>query len=342
MRFSYLLATFVVVLLCLPAQAQMQCAAPSQHVVVTNEASGIVNQEQPIKQTVTDLIQRYPQADRLLLQRDLISAVCELIKASPNTEFAEKAKLLIDLTKEIQSAFGSASTSIDVIGDYFAISTRLPTGNIGYALLMGTEYHVYAKCKVDEPHHELEYGNPVIFDGLFYTYDKSEIRRTRPDVERSVKGNLLFSIPKGFLFEPGDSAREGLDYFRDIPNANCFVGDVNIHVAIWDKTTGTYILNRKIFSVTSHWRCAIVMENEATTDYENVVNEYKAYIRTLADKTSRSYLTAPKSDAFWAVDEAKKENAADASNSLAVVFSGNLTWTKCMTVSLSDALNTIK
>ncbi|MER9163615.1 hypothetical protein [Mesorhizobium sp. M0715] len=324
------------------AAAQMTCATPSMQVVDSGTLAQIVvgNDKSLINKTVVDLIREYPNADRVLLQRDLISAVCELIKNSPNTSFAERAKLLLELTKEIQSAFAQRADVILPIGERLVVFTALPSGQLNYRLVMVSATWAFARCEVDGD--AVNYGEGMTAK-RFFLYDRSDLTRLPDNLGSDPPGNFLLQIPKRLLFEPGDMARSHLEYFRLIKSQHCYVGDVVLHLGVWDTKDNRYIMVKNIQSVTSHGRCAIVISNETSDDFRSISEKYDKFIeKQRGDKRTRHWFSAALHDASRNINDAKEELGKKAANNqLTVNYEVDASYEECMGTTLKAALAAI-
>lgn len=324
------------------ALAQMTCATPSMQVVDTGTLAQIVTGQDKslINKTVVDLIREYPNADRVLLQRDLISAVCELVKNSPNTSFGERAKLLLDLTKEIQSAFAQHADVILPIGESLVVFTALPSGQLDYRLVMVSETWAFTQCDVDGD--AVTYGKGATAK-RFFLYDRVHVTTVPDNLGPNPPGNFLLRIPKKLLFEPGDMARQHLEYFRRIKNQHCYVGDVVFHLGVWNTENNRYIMTKTIQSVTSHGRCAIVLSNETTKDFQGIAERYRKFVENQhGDKRTRDWFSAALHDANRNIDDAPRTLREEGGNAqLTVTYEVDARYEECMKTPLKTALAAI-
>jgi hypothetical protein len=298
------------------AAAQMTCAEPSKQfttevegeIKATAEGMKRIFEAQGAAQgrtKVVELIQKLPDANRTLLQRDLISATCELVKNSQGVEFDKKARLLIDLTKEIQSAFAKPSVTLNVIGENIIVASSLPAPQVDYALVMISEASVYLKCEVRGE--SVSAGDPLPFR-KFYTFSKDElvISPLAAHNPNLATGNFLFKIPKRMLFEPVDSARSGLAYFGTLPSANCYDNDVKLYVGVWQRDTNEFLAVYKIQSTTAYGLCRAFISNVDASEFQNYGRRYQQFLQNEGQDTlKRNYVFAAKSDAFANVERSK-------------------------------------
>ena len=185
-----MLCTLLLVLGTNPTLAQMACAKPSEQ--FTTETSGDINATAQgltqifsasvaadARKKVVDLIGKYPNADKVLLQRDLISATCELIKNSTTVDFDKKARLLIEITKEIQSAFAKASILLKPLKETMLVLSLYPP-ELSYYVAMTSYSVVFQRCELEGS--SVEYGDGIEFQS-YYAYEPNELKVVRMDAE---------------------------------------------------------------------------------------------------------------------------------------------------------------
>ncbi len=298
-----------------PAAAQMTCAEPSKQ--FTTEVEGDIKATAEgmkrifeaqgaaqVRTKVVELIQKLPDANRTLLQRDLISATCELIKNSQAVDFDKKASLLINLTKEIQAAFAKPSATLNPVGENIIVATSLPTTAVDYALVMVSEASVYKRCDVRGG--SVSAGERVEFQQI-YAYARDELAISPIDAHNPsvAMGNFLLKIPKRMLFAPVDSARDGLVYFNSISSGNCYDNDIDIYLAIWQRQTNEYLSIFRIRSATSHGLCRVFISNAEVSEFLNYYKRAQEVLQTREQALARNFDFAAKSDAFKNVEKAK-------------------------------------
>jgi hypothetical protein len=321
------------------AAAQMTCAAPSLHVVDTNTTKAVASGDPSrIQNTVVDLIQRYPNADRVLLQRDLISSVCELVKNSPNADFNSKAKLLIDLTKQIQSAFEKASVSLELNADGINVLSSLAAPEIDYYVVMVSEPIVYTRCSVSNA--SVEYGDGVK-SRKFVLYDTQALKAAPFAVNGAPasSGNFVLRLPRSLFFSSVDAARAWIAYFGRLPNANCYEADIELHVGLWTKVDGRYIAVYLMRSFTGMGECRISIENETPEEFHEIVGRYAAFRKRELGKIERDHIFAATADASSSIDEATNRLRPVASDSTATLsVEVDAKYPLCMQRSLLEAV----
>ena len=333
-----ILSLLLLALAFVPAAAQMKCATPSIQVVDKKTLDLIVGSDRhdaTVETTIVDIISRYPDADRVILQRDLISLVCETIANSPDVTFSEKAKLLIDITREIQSAF--SKTSLLPFGESLLLLTRLNPSDLEFNLVMVSEATVYKSCKVNGT--EVEYGDSVSSQ-YFLAYQR-DLLMIIPDEFRKIaseSGDFFLRIPKDMLFTYVDAGRQTLVYFERIPSGNCYAAIIKLYLGVWLRGNSTYLVNYKIVSVTAHGQCRIFIERVGPDTYVELLDKYIAF-QAKKDWT-RDYHTVGVDDAHKAFElsqDAIKTEPTD--NALAVRFSMDAGYSPCMKTPLKKAVS---
>jgi hypothetical protein len=310
------------------ANAQMVCAKPSEQYAsdiagdINATASGLtrllsIGGGAQAHRTIVDLISKYPNADRVLLQRDLISASCELIKNS-SASFSEKSEYLLKVIKEIQSAFNKASILLKPFKDSLLVLSSIPAASLNYYIAVVSIATAFRRCSVTSG--TVQYGDGIEFTSYF-SYNPSELNAILPSSTTFDSGNPVLRIPRRLFFLPVDAARDSLVYFRLLPSGNCYADDVQVHLAIWDKESKRYLAIYKLSSITSHGRCQIFVHVEEANEFADT---YRLYTRSLKNENSidRDYAFAAKGDAFANVNNAKSIEKPHASgNSLTLTFS---------------------
>ena len=141
----------------------------------------------------------------------------------------------------------------------------------------------------------------------------------------------MLQIPRRLFFEAVDSAREGLLYLGKIPSGNCYVDDVEIHLAVWEKKASRYLAIYKLRSVTSHGKCGIFIEAEDQNDFVSEYNRYRSFLTT-TKAINRNYTFAARDDAFSNIEKSRsqKQLQSSGSQSLSVSFVADANYTRCM------------
>jgi hypothetical protein len=336
-----LLFSIFIVALASQASAQMQCATPSIQVVDPNKLQAVIDSKDPAQmdKIVIDILHQYPSSDHLLLQRDLISSVCELVKNSPNDTFSEKAKLLIDLTKEIQSSFGKSSTYLKPIGNDLVLFTSVDAPDVAYYLTMASNVTIWTNCTVTDD--KVEYADPVEFS-RFVTYSGVHLNVMPPDVSASsdLPGNFILAIPKSLFFLSVDTGRGGIEYFRSLPSSNCYSDDIVMKLGVWTKSDNQYVGIFSLRSVTAHGQCRIFIQNETAKNFVLIAGKYRSFKENTGDDLKRDFLLASKADAFESIDKSKAIEPQPANpKALSVSFAMNKQYTPCMNRSIEQAIN---
>lgn len=320
--------------------AQMKCASQSIQIVSKDTLTSIVESNSlgnTIETTVVDIISRYPDSDRVILQRDLISMVCETISNSTDVPFSEKSKLLLDITREIQSAF--SKTSLLPFGENLLLLTRYNPSNVEFYLAMISRATIFTRC--EEKGDEVVYGDGVDFS-RYLRYRRSELRKI-PDEFRDEafqSGDFVLSIPKRMFFEIVDSGRNTLVYFKRIPSGNCYAADIELHLGLWLKDKPGYVANYLIRSVTHHGQCRVVIEKEETDYFYEVASKYQAFEEKHKNDWTREYYTAGVRDAHKAFEQAQAvEKPRNDGDSLTLTFSADTHHSECMNTPLKRAIS---
>ncbi|WP_342736282.1 hypothetical protein [Bradyrhizobium sp. B117] len=328
------------------ASAQMTCAKPSEQ--YATQIAGDVNATAQgltrifsagvsggARKEIVDLIGKYPNADRVLLQRDLISVTCELIKTSTEVDFDKKARLLIDITKEIQSAFAKASILLKPIKDAVLVLSSVPAPELEYFVAVVSDEVVYQRCAIKGG--SVEYGDGVEFT-TYYSYQPDMLKVVSLDANLSAfdSGNPILRIPRSLFFDPVDTARSGLMYFNQIQSGNCYFNDVEVHLAVWARQENRYLAIYKIRSLTSYSRCDLVVESESQDEFVDQYNRYAKFLDK-RDWISRNYLLAAKSDAFSNVKKSQSLGppSKSGSNTLSVSNVADVDYIRCADTDLT-------
>jgi hypothetical protein len=194
------------------------------------------------------------------------------------------------------------------------------------------------RCFIRGVTYTASYGDPIEFE-TYFSFNPSTLRHIpiSSDLAAFAEGNPVLTIPKAVLFEPADSSRQGLLYFSLLPSGNCYSNDVELHLAVWNKSQKYYLGVYRLRSVTSHGRCAVFVDTE---DISEFLRHYKASITYLNSHPGleRDYVFAAKSDAFKNIEEAKTIIISHNPNELIGTISSDAEYTRCMKRTLADVI----